>query len=181
MMQLISTKIPNVRVIKSEQFADHRGVFQKIFSDQLFHQQGIEFVTKESYYSVSHAGVIRGMHFHTPPKDHAKIVYVCAGEVTDVLLDLRLGSPMYGQFEVFSLNESTGTALYIPSGVAHGFRSLADKSVVSYLQSGDYSAENDQGVSYDSFGMDWQLKSPSLSTRDLSFPSLADFNSPFRI
>ncbi len=131
------------------------------------------------YYSVSSKGVLRGMHFQTPPSAYAKLVYVSHGRVLDVALDIRKGSPTYGKALAKELSLEAATALYLPSGFAHGFLSLEDGSVVNYAQTAGYDPAHDGGIRLDSFGFDWGVASPILSDRDKTFPTLAAFDSPF--
>lgn len=160
-------------------FSDARGKFVKTFNDTTFKERGIEFTTKESYFSVSAADVIRGMHFHVPPHDHAKIVFCPYGAILDVLVDLRKESDTYGQLHSAVLSAANHRAFFVPSGFAHGFRSLEDQSVTYYLVSGEYVAAADGGIAFDSIGFDWDCARPILSGRDTQFPALRDFKSPF--
>lgn len=160
-------------------FADNRGKFVKTFNDTLFREMGINFMTKESYFSVSAADVIRGMHFHLPPHDHEKIVFCPSGAIMDVLVDLRKGEGSYGKIHSAVLSASNHLAFYIPKGFAHGFRSLEPGSVTYYLVSGEYVAAADAGIAYDSIAFEWDCPQPVLSERDRQFQRLTEFNSPF--
>lgn len=178
-MELILTKIPGAFIIETDSFKDDRGTFVKTFHEDTFKEHGINVDFKESFYSISKKDVIRGMHFHLPPKDHAKLVYVSHGSTIDVILDLRKGSPAYGEHQSIELSAENHRMVYIPTGCAHGFISLADDTCMIYLQSGVYSKECDSGIAYDSFGMKWQVQKPVLSKRDQEFVSLDNFNTPF--
>ncbi len=178
-LNIIPTRLPGVFVIKTEGFEDDRGSFVKTFHEDTFKDYGISVDFKESFYSISKKNVIRGMHFHVPPKDHAKLVYVSSGAILDVVLDLRKGSPTYGIHDTIELSAKNHEMVYIPTGCAHGFLSLIDDTCMVYLQSGVYSKECDAGIAYDSFGMDWKVQNPILSKRDQSFVTLKDFDSPF--
>ena len=160
-------------------FADSRGSFIKTFHDTTLKQQGIDFELKESYFSISHKGVIRGMHFQLPPHHHAKIVFCPQGAILDVIVDLRVGSLSFGNVLAQELSFDNHKAFYIPPGFAHGFRALTDNAMTYYLVSSEYSKEHDTGIRYDSIGFNWDEESPILSDRDLSFPTLDSFNSPF--
>lgn len=160
-------------------FSDLRGQFVKTFNDTAFKERGIDFVTRESYFSVSAKDVIRGMHFHVPPHEHDKIVFCPHGAILDVLVDLRKGEGSYGQVYSALLSAANHKAFFIPRGFAHGFRSLEEQSVTYYLVSGEYVAAADGGIAYDSIGFDWACTLPVISDRDRQFPSLADFDSPF--
>ena len=119
------------------------------------------------------------MHFHLPPKDHAKLVYVTSGSILDVVLDLRKKSPTYGKYVQVELSQENHRMMYIPSGCAHGFLSLENKTCTVYLQTGMYSQKHDTGLLHDSFGMDWDIVKPIISKRDKSFISFKDFITPF--
>lgn len=160
-------------------FMDQRGQFTKVFHESTFKQLGLETEFKEEYFSVSHEGVLRGMHFQTPPEEHVKLVYCSQGSVLDVVLDIRRGSPTYGKFEAFELTGEKGECLYIPKGFAHGFFTLSDKAIMVYKVSTMYSPNNDVGILWNSFGMDWPNQTPIMSIRDSSFPEIKHFNSPF--
>jgi dTDP-4-dehydrorhamnose 3,5-epimerase len=178
-MRVEETKIPEVKIIHQFRHDDERGAFVKPFHKSDFLNHGIDFELKESFYSTSLKNVIRGMHFHAPPKQHAKIVFCTAGCILDVALDLRKEAPTYGQYVTQELCFENNQALYIPEGFAHGFISLTESSTAFYLVSGEYNAQADAGVRYDSFGFDWPTDGPILSPRDLSFETLENFKSPF--
>jgi len=160
---------------------DSRGDFVKVLHGQTFKEAGLEPNFTESYYSTSKKGVVRGMHFQVPPHDHCKLVYSVDGEVMDVLLDLRLDSPTYGNYVTLTLSKSNRNAVYIPKGVAHGFLAKSDRATLVYMTSTEYHAASDQGVLWNSFGLDWGVDQPELSDRDQGFVSLEDFNSPFKL
>jgi dTDP-4-dehydrorhamnose 3,5-epimerase len=171
--------LPHAQIIDLPAFSDERGWFVKTFNDVLFRELGIGFELKESYFSVSAKDVVRGMHFQTPPHQHAKIVFCPFGAVLDVIVDLRRGSPTYGQHFAQELSAENHKAYYIPEGFAHGFRSLTEGAITYYLVSSGYSQPNDSGILYSSIGFDWQLDNPIISARDLSFSPLEAFDSPF--
>ncbi len=158
---------------------DARGTFVKTFHDTTLQQAGIHFTLKESYFSSSRKDVIRGMHFQLPPHQHSKIVFCPYGAILDVIVDLRQGSPTYGQYFSHELSEQNHKAYYIPEGFAHGFKSLTEGAITYYLVSSEYNKETDTGVLYNSIGFDWGVENPIVSDRDLSFVGLGDFESPF--
>jgi dTDP-4-dehydrorhamnose 3,5-epimerase len=114
-----------------------------------------------------------------PPKDHAKLIYVTSGAILDVVLDLRSGSPTYGEHIATQLSQDNKKMIFIPTGCAHGFLSLEDDTCTIYFQSSTYSKDHDTGVRYDSFNMDWKVKDPLVSKRDKELVALQDFISPF--
>lgn len=180
MFRFHSTSIPGCYRVSPNSLGDRRGRFVKVFHERIFEERGLETKFAEEFYTVSAQGVIRGMHFQRPPADHAKLVYCVHGAVFDVVLDLRVGSPAYGQCEAFELNAENGEFVYIPKGLAHGFCALTDESTLVYKVSTVHSPENDCGVLWNSIGVDWPVREPILSTRDQGFAPLADFESPFR-
>lgn len=179
-MEIKKTGLSGLLILKNNVLQDERGCFCKTFNEEIFTKNGLDFHFKESYYSISHKDVIRGMHFQTPPHEHTKLVYVSQGAILDVILDLRKFSPTYGQCTNFELNAGDGIALYIPIGMAHGFRSKQNHTIVNYLQTSMYAKEHDEGILYNSFHFDWQIEKPILSKRDLSFISFQEFKSPFK-
>lgn len=174
-------KLPlaDAQLITLPAFSDERGVFVKTFNDDDFKAIGINFQLKESYFSLSKTNVIRGMHFQLPPHQHSKIVFCPQGAILDVLVDLRKNSPTFGQHYAQELSAANQLAYFIPEGFAHGFKALTNDAMTYYLVSSCYNKAVDTGIRYDSFGFDWECEKPIISSRDLSFPSLQSFNSPF--
>lgn len=166
-------------IIDLPAFYDDRGSFVKTFHATTLAGQGVKFELKESYFSLSKKDVIRGMHFQTPPHQHAKIVFCPQGAILDVIIDLRKGSPTFGQYHAQELSAENHKAYYIPEGFAHGFKSLTDDAITYYLVSSEYSKEHDTGILYNSFGFDWGVEQPVISERDLSFPALGEWESVF--
>lgn len=165
--------------LQPKAFGDARGRFVKVFHEQAFRDLGLHTDFAEEYYSVSHRNVIRGLHFQTPPHDHVKLVYCVQGEVLDVVLDLRVGSPTYGQHATFRLSAEKANSIYIPKGMAHGFCALSDEAIMVYKVSTVYAPHNDAGVRWDSAGIDWPTASPIISDRDAGFAGFGEFTSPF--
>ncbi len=180
MFDLRPSKIAGCFELQPRVFEDARGRFVKVFHEQAFAAQGLETGFAEEYYSVSHKNVVRGMHFQVPPMDHVKMVYCVEGEVLDAVVDLRVGSPTYGHFELFELSSSKANSIYIPKGMAHGFCALSEHSIMVYKVGAVHSPEYDAGVLWDSVGISWPVKKAILSVRDKSFPRFDDFLSPFR-
>ncbi|HEY4505498.1 MAG TPA: dTDP-4-dehydrorhamnose 3,5-epimerase [Candidatus Paceibacterota bacterium] len=178
-MMITETKLKGVKIIEPDVFSDERGLFVKPFHKDTMKKNGMIGNFEESFYSISNKNVIRGMHFQSPPQDHAKLVYVPRGKILDIVLDIRKRSPTYGQFVEVELSDSNHKMIYIPSGFAHGFISLEDQSCTTYLQSTMRSAEHEGGIHMNSFGMKWNVEKPIISTRDQAFPRLGDFNTPF--
>ena len=127
----------------------------------------------ESFYSVSHRNVLRGMHFQLSPFSHWKLVTVFSGCILDVVVNIDKSSSDFGRFLSFYL-ESHSQSLLIGPNYAHGFLSLEDSSLVNYLTSSVYSKEHDVGIHWNSFGYNWGEITPIISERDSTFPSLMD-------
>lgn len=179
MYQFEETPLKGVFTITLPAFFDVRGSFVKPYNEEAFLEAGISFQLRESYFSFSKKDVIRGMHFQLPPHQHSKIVYCPNGAILDVIIDLRKGSPTYGQYYAQELSAENHKAYFIPEGFAHGFKALTDNAMTYYLVSSGYNKESDTGILYNSLGFDWGIENPVISERDLSFTSLTEFASPF--
>ena len=184
-MQFERELLPGAWLVGLKRFEDARGSFVKTYARTAFDAalglapaRDPAFDCREEFYSVSNQGVLRGMHFQLPPHDHVKLVYCAVGAVLDVLLDLRNG-PGYGRRASVQLDAGTPRLLVIPRGIAHGFLSLADGSLMVYKTSTEHAPSHDAGVRFDSFGQDWGCDAPVLSERDRKHPTLAEFVSPF--
>ena len=175
------TPIPGVKLITLNAITDARGWFLKTFHAPTFAAQGLETNFPEAFVSLSKRHVIRGMHFQTPPHDHAKLVRCVTGKVRDVVLDLRTQSATYGQCASFILDAATPQVVYIPTGMAHGFITLSEEAVLEYHTSTVHQPASDSGIRWDSFGFDWGLGGliPTLSARDNAFANFSEFVSPF--
>lgn len=158
---------------------DNRGRFVKIYHSEAFEKLGLSVEFKEEYYSTSQRDVIRGMHFQMPPHDHIKMVYCTTGEVLDVLLDLRVGSPTFGRVATICISHDKGNFIYMPRGIAHGFCVLSEKATLVYKVGSVYCREADSGVLWSSIGLEWPTEKPIVSERDQAFMALPDFESPF--
>lgn len=178
-MEIFESNIPGCYEVICNRFEDERGSFVKTFHKPTFEELGLHTEFVEEYYSVSKKNVIRGMHFQTPPEDHVKLVYCTSGHVMDVVVDLRKGSPTYGEHAIFDLDAEKHNMVYIPKGMAHGFCVLSEQATMVYKVSTVYASEYDQGIRWDSVGVDWKVNSPVVSERDQALPALRQFASPF--
>lgn len=177
-MKIIEEILPDCFVIEPNVFKDARGSFIKTFNDEAFSKLNISFEMKEEFYSISKKNVVRGMHFQIPPFDHDKIVFCMNGCVHDVLLDLRKG-PNYGKFVGLDLSDKNNKIVVIPRGIAHGFVSRTDDSVMLYKTSTVHSPEYDRGIHWNSFEYDWNLEGSIVSKRDSAHIDFENFESPF--
>lgn len=178
-MELIPTPLEGCFQVQPFFAQDERGTFVKTFHAKCFAELGLPTCWLEEYYSSSHKGVIRGMHFQTPPHDHEKLVYCMQGRVLDVVVDLRKDSVTYGQHIAVELDSARGHGLMIPKGMAHGFLALTEDVLMTYKVTTVYMPSSDSGIHWDSFGLDWGIEQPIVSARDCTHPALADFVSPF--
>ncbi len=181
MFEFRESKIAGCFEIQPRVLEDTRGRFVKVFHRDVYAARGLETDFVEEFFSISHKNVIRGLHFQTPPMSHVKLVCCVQGEAMDVVLDLRVGSPTYGQFDIFELGAMKSNGIYIPEGLAHGFCALSESATMLYNVTNIYSPAHDSGIRYDSVGIPWpvQVSDVIISDRDIGFPSLKDFRSPF--
>jgi dTDP-4-dehydrorhamnose 3,5-epimerase len=179
MFEFTATPLNGCYEITPNILNDDRGRFVKLFQQPEFAKFGLETNYQEEYYSVSHAGVVRGLHFQRPEMDHAKLVCCVSGEVFDVVVDLRLGSPTYAQSYSIELNAIKANCLYIPKGFAHGFAVTSGQATMIYKVSTVYSPEHDDGILWNSLDINWPITNPILSKRDGGFLPLDKFTSPF--
>ena len=178
--KIIKTLIPECYEIQPEMLYDERGQFVKIFNKDFYVQNNMEYKYSEEYYSISHKGVLRGLHFQIPPYEHIKLVYCVEGFVFDAVVDLRKNSPTYGKYDTFKLDAEKANMLYIPSGLAHGFYVLSERAIMVYKVTTVYSSEHDTGILWNSADIPWPDKSPILSERDGQFIEFDQFRSPFK-
>ncbi|MBL6936145.1 MAG: dTDP-4-dehydrorhamnose 3,5-epimerase family protein [Alphaproteobacteria bacterium] len=179
MFDVVDTELPGLFELRPQLFEDNRGRLAKIFHADFFNSHGLETGFTEAYSSFSHDCVLRGLHFQSPPHDHAKLVVCLAGSVFDAVLDLRRSSPAYGRHVTFALSGEKGNVLYIPRGLAHGFSVEEGPATMMYMTTTQHSPEADAGIAWDSAGVSWPAGDPVISDRDRGFPRLEDFDSPF--
>jgi dTDP-4-dehydrorhamnose 3,5-epimerase len=182
-VQSSTVQSSTVQLIKPRRFGDARGWFTEVYSEPAFATLGItcRFVQDNHSLSVP-AFTLRGLHFQTPPRGQDKLVRCVRGRIWDVAVDVRAGSPTYGQWVGAELSADNGHQLFIPIGFAHGFVTLEPDCEVTYKCSDTYAPEADGGIRWDSAGIDWPMPAgttPELSDKDKVQPTLADFDSPF--
>lgn len=182
-MNIIQTEIPGVVIIEPRIFEDARGYFFESFSQREFDEKVGPVIFVQDNESKSSYGVMRGLHFQRPPFTQAKLVRCVRGAVLDVAVDIRRGSPTFGQHVAVELTEDNHRQFFIPKGFAHGFAVLSDTAVFQYKCDEFYHPEADGGISIldDSLGIDWRIPSSRalLSDKDTRHPLLSDFDSPF--
>ncbi len=182
-MKFIQTAISGVVIIEPRVFGDERGYFFESFNQNRFEESigKINFVQDNESRSVR--GGWRGLFFHRPPFDQAKLVRCVEGVALDVAVDIRVGSPTYGQHVAVELSANNKRQLFIPRGFAHGFVVLSETAIFQYKVDNWYSPENDGGIlwSDETIGIDWKVESHEvqLSGKDKIQPLLKDLNNPF--
>ena len=182
-MNVIQTSISGVVVIEPHIFEDTRGYFFESFSQREFNEKVRPITFVQDNESKSSYGVMRGLHFQRPPFTQSKLVRCVKGAVLDVAVDIRKGSPTYGQHVAVELTEENHRQFFIPKGFAHGFAVLSEIAVFQYKCDEFYHPEADGGISIldDSLGIDWRIPTGKaiLSEKDTKHPLLNDFPSPF--
>lgn len=179
-MKITKTAIPGCLKLALPRHADDRGSFTKTFQRSVFRDAGLPGEFVEQFHSQSTAGVIRGLHFQEPPYELAKLVTCFDGFIHDVIVDLRVGSPTFGEHVALDLSGDSGEAIFAPVGCAHGFFARTD-SIVGYWQTAEYAPSADTGIRWDSAGIAWpESAAPVVSARDRGLPALSSYDSPFR-
>ena len=184
-MNIIKTALEGVVIIEPRIFEDPRGYFFESFSERDFNAQVREVRFVQDNESMSSYGVMRGLHFQRPPFTQSKLVRCVKGAVLDVAVDIRKGSPTYGQHVAVELTEDNHRQFFVPRGFAHGFAVLSDTAIFQYKCDNFYAPQADGGISIldDSLGIDWRIPTDKaiLSEKDTKHPLLKGFDSPFDI
>jgi dTDP-4-dehydrorhamnose 3,5-epimerase len=170
--RILEEPLPGVMLIDVPLFSDGRGSFIKPFHSPYLLQLGITFEPVEQFFSTSHQGVLRGMHFQTGEHSHDKLVCCLAGRVLDVVVDVRPGSATFNQPYAVELSAADCKALLIPRGYAHGFLSMEDSSLMSYLTTTVHAPSHDRGVLWSSLDFEWPVENPNVSERDQLHPPI---------
>lgn len=184
MFNITDTAIEGVKIIEPKVFGDHRGYFFESFSQRDFDTQVREIRFVQDNESKSKYGVLRGLHFQKPPHAQSKLVRVVRGAVLDVAVDIRKGSPTFGQHVAVELTEDNHRQFFIPQGFAHGFTVLSDEVVFQYKCDNFYAPESEGAIAWNDpqLGIDWRIPSSDiiLSEKDEAHPFLKDIDSPFQ-
>lgn len=182
-MKIISLAIPDVKLIEPDLFVDNRGFFMRTYSADLFKEAGIPTNFVQDNMSSSRKGVLRGLHYQKDPYSQGKLVRVVRGEVFDVAVDLRKGSPYYGKWVGDFLSEENKKSLYVPQGFAHGFCVVSDEAVFHYKCTEFYHPEAEGGLRYDdpTVNVEWPLPDlPKItSPKDEKAPFLENIDCNF--
>ena len=167
--------IPGLVLIRPQAFADERGVFMETYRHSDFAAAGIADRFVQSNVSYSKRGVLRGLHYQKQPKAQAKLVHVVAGEIYDVVVDLREDSPSFGRWYATVLSAENGRMLYVPPWCAHGFCVLSEEARVAYSVTEEYSPELERGILWSdpALAISWPVEAPIVSPKDQALPLFA--------
>jgi dTDP-4-dehydrorhamnose 3,5-epimerase len=175
MAKRIDTKLDGLVVIEPDVFGDDRGFLVETYRDDLWSELGVDVDFVQHNHSRSMRGTLRGLHFQADP-GQAKLVRCSSGRIFDVAVDLRRGSPTFGQWEGHELDDQAHRQLLIPIGFGHGFCVLSHTADVDYQLSSYYDPATESGVAWDDadIGVEWPIDEPLLSERDKAAPRLAE-------
>lgn len=174
-MQVTKTEIPGVLIITPHRIVDPRGFFSETFRAAEYAAAGVPYPFVQDNWSRSRRGVLRGLHLQNP-KTQGKLVSVISGQVLDVAVDVRVGSPTFGRHVAVEISEENGRQFYLPRGCAHGFIVLSETADFLYKCDEYYSPQDEIVVRWNdpALGIDWRISDPVLGARDASAPLLAD-------
>ncbi len=163
-------------VLKPQEFRDERGTFYKLYTEAVLKEFGMEPYFPEEYLTVSKKGVLRGLHYQSGKYAQGKLVRCLNGEIYDVILDLRKGSPTFGKWTGIVLSARNMLSLFVPRGFAHGFVSLTEDAALLYRVDNGYSPDNERGVLWNDpqLGINWNVTNPTLSEKDKKWPLFKD-------
>ncbi|MBY0063438.1 dTDP-4-dehydrorhamnose 3,5-epimerase [Priestia aryabhattai] len=181
-MNVIKTKFEDAVLIEPKVFGDHRGFFTESYNKEMFQQNGIDMDFIQDNHSLSQQpGTLRGMHYQLNDKAQTKLVRVTRGAVYDVIVDIRKGSPTYGEWQGFILSADNKRQLLVPKGFAHGFCTIVENTEVQYKVDELYSPEHDRGIAWNdpALNIDWPFNNPVLSDKDTKHPTLAEADNNF--
>lgn len=179
--RFVKTEIPEVVIIEPRVFPDERGFFMETYKRSEFAALGIGEIFVQVNRSKSPKGILRGLHYQKQPKAQAKLVQVLAGEIFDVVVDIRREAPTFGRSVVTKLSAENKRMLYVPAGFAHGFCVVSDDAEISYMTTAEYAPECEAGIRWNDpdLAIDWPIAVPRLSSRDLVWPCLKDADNNF--
>jgi len=182
-MKITESKFNGVFIIELDVFNDSRGYFSETFSAKRYTDQGINLDFVQDNISVSKKNTLRGLHYQVPPKAQGKLCHVIKGSVLDVAVDLRFGSPTFGQHLTIELSEKNHTQILIPAGFAHGFTVLSDEAIFQYKCSEFYSKEHERAIRFDDpdLKINWGIENPIVSDKDRSAKFFKEIEKDFKV
>ena len=180
-MKIFETSIPGLVEIEPKIFGDERGYFFEAYNQQAFIKAGIEADFVQDNQSLSAKGVLRGLHFQNPPYAQGKLVRVIAGAVLDVAVDIREGSPTYGQHHSVKLSGENKKMFWIPPGFAHGFLTLEDDTIFAYKCSNSYNKDSEGSILWNDpqLNINWEVENPLVSEKDQNAPRFNELKPEF--
>ena len=177
-MNVIATKIPEVKILEPKIWGDERGYFFESWNREILATVGIECDFIQDNESKSRFGVLRGLHFQAIPYTQAKLVRVIQGAVIDIALDIRRGSPTFGRHVAVELSGKNKRQLFVPRGFAHGFAVISEAAIFAYKCDNKYMPSHERGIAFDdpALGIDWRVNSKKLilSPKDTKNPRLTE-------
>ncbi len=184
-MNIEATSLPDVLVLKPRRFSDARGYFMETFREDIFRKETATTVhfMQENQSLSTQADTIRGLHYQSPPYAQGKLVRCIQGAILDVAVDIRKGSPHYGQSIAVELTAENDQQLWVPAGFLHGFRTLKDDTIVSYKCTSTYAPNYDGAVLWNdaALNIDWGILEPSImSDKDQTATPFSEFQTPFK-
>ena len=174
-MKVTATDLDGVLLVEPDVFGDHRGFFMEVYQTGRYREAGIPVAFVQDNISFSVRRTLRGLHYQHP-HDQAKLVYVLYGEIFDVVVDIRSGSPSFGKWTGIRLSADNHRQLFIPAGFAHGFCVLSENALFAYKCSDVYYPQAENGIYWDDpdLGIEWPVDDPILSDKDRRYPRLKD-------
>lgn len=182
-MGFIKTTLQDAFLFEPTVFGDYRGFFMETYNEKLFKENGFNFeFIQDNHAMSSETGTLRGLHFQLEPYAQTKLVRVTKGAVYDVIVDIREGSPTYGNWEGFILSEDNKRQLLVPRGFAHGYCTLVKDTEFLYKVDNYYSKEHDRGIAWDDpdLNINWPTTNPILSEKDQHNPVLKEVGHLFK-
>jgi len=182
-MNVIQTKIPGLLIIEPRVFKDDRGYFYETYQKERYHNAGIDAGFKQDNEAFSTYGVVRGLHYQLAPFSQSKLVRVILGKVLDVAVDLRKGSPTFGQWVSTELSEENKKQFFIPQGFAHGYSVLSETAIFAYKCDNYYNPTSERGINPNDpdLAIDWKIpiEKQLISTKDRALPRLNNAETNF--
>ncbi len=177
-MNVIPTEIPGVLLLEPKVFGDERGYFFESWNQDVYKEIGIDSVFLQDNESKSRFGVLRGLHYQVPPYTQAKLIRVISGEILDIAVDIRAGSPTFGRHVAVELSGENKRQIFVPRGFAHGFAVLSWEAVVAYKCDNRYMPSHERGIAFDdpALGIDWRIRPDRwiLSPKDACLPCFSE-------